>query len=74
MLKFFRDRDFSHRQGSGYVSNKKLISADIIDLISDLKDEYAWASTCVKKIDVTNIGTQYDLTSLLVPEDESFDI
>ena len=32
---FFRNRDFSHRQGSGYVSNKKLISADIVDLITD---------------------------------------
>ena len=31
---FFRNRDFSHRQGSGYVSNKKLISADIVDLTS----------------------------------------
>ena len=74
LLKFFKNRDFSHRQGSGYVSNQKLSSADIIDLVTELKEEYEWTATCVKKIDVTNVGAQYDLTSLLVPEDDIFDI
>ena len=74
LLKFFKERDFSHRQGSGYVSNTKLISADIIDLITELKVQFVWASTCVNKIDVTNVGAQYDLTSLLVEDDDSFDI
>lgn len=74
---FFRSRDFSHRQGSGYVSNKKLISADIVDLISEMSDAFPWCATCIKKIDVTNVGAQYDLTSLLnVPDDinEDFEI
>ncbi len=32
LLRFFREKGFSHRQGSGYVSNDKLSSADIVDL------------------------------------------
>ena len=69
LLKFFSSKNFSHRQGSGYVSNEKLTSADIVDIIGDMQKKFDWAGTCVKKIDVTNIGAQYDLTELLIPED-----
>ncbi len=69
LLKFFKGKDFSHRQGSGYVSNNKISTADIIDLIGDLQKEFKWSGTCIKKIDVTNVGAQYDLTELLAPDD-----
>lgn len=65
LLRFFTNKNFSHRQGSGYVSNEKLMSVDIIDIIGALRKEFEWVSTCVKKIDVTNVGSQYDLTYLL---------
>ncbi len=67
LLNFFKAKDFSHRQGSGYVSNMKLSSADIVDIIGELQQKFSWAGTCIKKIDVTNVGAQYDLTELLVP-------
>ena len=70
LFEFFKKRDFSHRQGSGYVSNNKLSSADIIDIIDELQRKYKWCGTCVKRIDVTNIGAQYDLLSLLAPDDQ----
>lgn len=75
-MRFFKNNDFSHRQGSGYVSNSKLTTADIVDIIDSFRKTFIWAGTCVKRIDVTNIGVQYDLTELLRPdeEDDSFDI
>ncbi len=66
---FFREKGFSHRQGSGYVSENKLSTADIVDIVDDFGKRYTWASTCVKKIDVTNVGMQYDLTGLLASDD-----
>jgi virulence-associated protein VapD len=69
LLKFFKGKDFSHRQGSGYVSNNKMSSADIVDLIGDMQKEFDWSGTCIKKIDVTNVGAQYDLTELLISDD-----
>ena len=69
LLRFFIKRNFSHRQGSGYVSNDKLTSADIVDVIGDLRKEFEWSGTCIKKIDVTNVGVQYDLTELLASDD-----
>jgi len=74
VLKFFKSRDFSHRQGSGYVSNQKLTSADIVDLMDDLRKSFAWTDTCIKKIDVTNVGAQYDLTELLKNEEQGFSL
>ena len=34
LYSFFKSKNFKHRQGSGYVSNTKLSSADIVDLLS----------------------------------------
>ncbi len=76
LLKFFKERDFSHRQGSGYVSNQKMTSADIVDIMGDLQKSFSWSDTCIRKIDVTNVGAQYDLTDLLRADrqDDSFAI
>lgn len=65
-----------HRQGSGYVSKEKMTSAEIVDLIGSFQKKFEWSGTCVKKIDVTNVGAQYDLTALLsLDEDmESFSV
>lgn len=56
---------FEHRQGSGYVSKKKLTQADIINLLDVMNTELPWMSDCVTKIDATNIGAQHDLKDLL---------
>lgn len=65
LRRFLRRHQFSHRQGSGYLSDTKLGTADIYDLMDELSQQYSWIGECVKKIDVTNIGQQHDLTELL---------
>lgn len=69
LKRFFKRHDFSHRQGSGYISDEKLSTADIYDLMDDLSQQYQWIGECVNKIDVTNVGAQHDLTDLLRPMD-----
>ena len=61
MKKFFKSHKFSHRQGSGYVSDIKINSQDVYLLIDALYNEHPWIADCVKEFDVTNIGTQYNL-------------
>ena len=70
LMRFFKKHDFSHRQGSGYISNNKMSTADIYDLMDDLVQQLPWIGECVNKIDVTNIGQQHDLTDLLKPAKE----
>ena len=69
LKRFFKSKGFSHRQGSGYVSDTKLSTADIVDIIDEMRKYFEWTSTCANKIDVTNVGTQYDLTGLLISEE-----
>lgn len=63
--KFFRQRGFDHRQGSGYVSRERLGQADIADLLDAMSIELPWMGDCVTRIDVTNIGRQHDLKDAL---------
>lgn len=74
LRRFLKRHKFSHRQGFGYISDIKLGTADIYDLMDGLSQRFPWVGVCVNKIDVTNIGRQYDLTELLkVPEDIEID-
>ncbi len=65
--------DFEHRQGSGYVSKKKLSSMASIAIIKRLSKENPWLAHCVKKFDVTDIGKTFDLTYILRETSEKTD-
>lgn len=67
LRRFFKKHQFWHRQGSGYISDIKLGTADVYDLMDELSQQLPWIGNCVKKIDVTNIGQQHDLVELLKP-------
>lgn len=67
LRRFFKRHGYSHRQGSGYISDEKQSTADIYDLMDELSTAYAWIGQCVNRIDVTNVGRQHDLTDLLKP-------
>ncbi len=56
---------FEHRQGSGYVSTGKLDSDQVYDIVEQIVKENMWLVKCVEKIDVTDIGRQHDLTTML---------
>ena len=71
LLRFFKSNGFYHRQGSGYVSKDKLNSGDVMLLMEDFRKTFSWSSVCVKKIDVTNVGSQYDLVPALTPNEEA---
>lgn len=61
LKRFFTKKGFEHKQGSGYVSEDKLASADIFELLDALYHTLPWISEAVKAFDVTNVGNQYDL-------------
>lgn len=64
---------FEHRQGSGYISKTKLDGDNVYDIISDVVSENEWLAVCIKKIDVTDIGKQHDLTMTVKELSEMFD-
>jgi cell filamentation protein len=58
---FLMKNGFEHRQGSGYRSFDAMTTARIIDVVVGLYSKLKWLSNCVQKLDVTNIGTEYDM-------------
>lgn len=61
----FKNHGFEHRQGSGYLSTGKLTSDQVYEIVEDIVKEQPWLADCVKKIDVTDIGKQHDLTAIV---------
>lgn len=65
LKKFFSKRDFEHRQGSVYCSNKGMQRADVYELVDELKKECPWLTTSLKRMDVADIGELHELTSMI---------
>lgn len=61
----FQKLGFEHRQGSGYVSVYKISESSVYGMLEQLVTENPWLIRCAKRIDVTDIGRQHDLTALL---------
>ena len=62
---FFKERNFSHRQGSGYLSDNLLNDADIVKISKELGQKFSWLSQCVKKFDVTEVGLTHDIVNII---------
>jgi virulence-associated protein VapD len=62
--RFLQKNGFEHRQGSGYRSTAALADSDTVDLIVLMYTTLDWLPDCVQKLDVTNIGSQYDLDAI----------
>ena len=64
--KSMQDFGFSHRQGSGYRSDKPLTKEETKQFVKDFGKANPWLADCVKAFDVTNSGrTDYDFTETL---------
>ncbi|MGN0797202.1 MAG: hypothetical protein ACI4M5_03265 [Christensenellales bacterium] len=56
---------FIHRQWSGYVSKDKLRAVDVYNVVRKIVKSHPWLSVCANKFDVTDIGKQFDLMSIV---------
>lgn len=65
----FKRQGFEHRQGSGYLSTKKLDDYQLNAKISIIAQRNPWLATCATQFDVTNVGKAHSLLGLLkVPQ------
>lgn len=66
LRKSFKEFGFSHRQGSGYRSDKPMTRTDTINFVDDFGKANPWLADCVKTFDITNSGrADYDFTNAL---------
>ena len=69
--RFLKKNGFEHRQGSGYQSMGALTEAEINDIVVDLYETLPWLLDVVQKLDVTNIGVNYDMHTVAKRQVES---
>lgn len=70
--KFLKANGFNHRQGSGYNSKEKITTPQLMDILENLFEKYPKIKACVKKLDATNVGTDYDMLSMLEESEYAF--
>jgi virulence-associated protein VapD len=61
---FLSRHGFEHRQGSGYRSTTTMTDSETVDLVVSLYSKFDWLPGCVQKLDVTNIGREYDMDTI----------
>ena len=61
----FEKAGYTHRQGSGYISNDLLTSDDVYQFIKKVTTKYEWLSPCVKEVDVTDISNQHSMLNTM---------
>ena len=61
----FEKAGYTHRQGSGYVSNDKISSDDVYQFIEKITAKYEWLYPCTKEMDVSNVVEKLSLLSTM---------
>lgn len=62
---FMKKNGFSHRQGSGYISKEPMTEMTATLAVKKMGNLMPWLKECTKKIDLTIVGNQFDLTDVL---------
>lgn len=60
---FFKKNDFSHIEGSAYMSNNAISNLALSDLIDRLLEEYPYLTKCIKRIHQADISNIHSLES-----------
>lgn len=62
--RFLKKHGFEHRQGSGYRSINTMSDSETVDLVVAMYKSLDWLPDCVQKLDITNIGREYDMDTI----------
>lgn len=62
---YMQEHGFEYRQGSGYISKSDMSYNEVFSISKAMSKEFYWLSICANKIDVTNIGKQFDILNSL---------
>ena len=59
--RFMEKNDFTHRQGSCYISKGLISRAETARIVQNFSVDNIWFGECVRKIDISYIGKQLSL-------------
>ncbi|MDR2167645.1 MAG: hypothetical protein LBE35_07335 [Clostridiales bacterium] len=65
LLKFFQNENWSHRQGSVYISNAPLKDFEVSWILDRMAEKLPWLYKCTSELDITDIGEEHSLKDRL---------
>ena len=63
---FMKKNGFSHRQWSGYISDKTMTKSELIDFTMKLHQIFPWLINCEGSMDATVITSIFDLKQMIL--------
>ena len=57
---------FSHRQWSGYISDRTMTKTELIDFTLDIHKEFPWLINCEGSMDATVITSIFDIKQMIL--------
>ena len=64
--RYMKKNGFSHRQWSGYISDRTMSKSDLIDFTMKLHQEFPWLIECENSMDATVITSIFDIKQMIL--------
>lgn len=61
--RFMKKNNFTHIEGSSYMSNSRMSNMDISNMIDDLLEKHPYLTKCIKKMHQSDISNVHSLES-----------
>ena len=63
---FMKNNGFSHRQWSGYISDKTMTKSELIDFVMAIHEKFPWLIKCEDSMDATVITSIFDIKQMIL--------
>lgn len=74
IARYMEKHGFSHRQWSGYISDKTLTKPELLEFTMELHKSFPWLIRCEGSMDATVITDVFDIRQMILDTAEDDDI
>lgn len=73
IARYMAKNGFSHRQWSGYISDKTMTRTELVDFTKALHKQFPWLINCEENLDATVITSIFDIKQMIIDGMEDID-
>lgn len=71
---YMKSNGFSHRQWSGYISDKTMTRTELVDFTEKIHKHFPWLIKCEEKLDATVITGIFDIKQMIIDGMDDSDV
>ena len=72
--RYMSAQGFTHRQWSGYISEKTMTRTELVDFTTALHKKFPWLINCEENLDATVITSIFDIKQMIIDAMEEDDV